>query len=64
MKTIRIGTSGFSYDDWIGTFYPPSLKPNHRWNIIPESFAPSNSTFLLPTAGAPRRLWDAQEGTG
>ena len=41
MKTIRIGTSGFSYDDWIGTFYPPSLKPNHDWNII--GFAPSQT---------------------
>jgi len=29
-RSIRIGTSGFSYDDWIGVFYPPSL-PKGRW---------------------------------
>jgi uncharacterized protein YecE (DUF72 family) len=27
MATLRIGTSGFSYTDWVGPFYPPMLKP-------------------------------------
>lgn len=27
---IRLGTSGFSYDDWIGPFYPPDL-PKTAW---------------------------------
>ena len=27
---IRIGTSGFSYDDWVGRFYPPDL-PRREW---------------------------------
>ena len=27
---IRLGTSGFSYDDWIGTFYPEDL-PRWAW---------------------------------
>ncbi|HKY84352.1 MAG TPA: DUF72 domain-containing protein [Anaerolineales bacterium] len=27
---IRLGTSGFSYDDWVGAFYPPDL-PRHEW---------------------------------
>ncbi len=27
---IRLGTSGFSYDDWIGPFYPPGL-PKGEW---------------------------------
>jgi uncharacterized protein YecE (DUF72 family) len=27
---IRCGTSGFSYDDWIGPFYPPDL-PKRDW---------------------------------
>lgn len=26
MSRIYIGTSGFSYDDWIGEFYPPELE--------------------------------------
>src|SRR3990170_3995790 len=27
---IRLGTSGFSYDDWVGSFYPPGL-PKREW---------------------------------
>lgn len=27
---IRLGTSGFSYNDWIGPFYPVGL-PQHEW---------------------------------
>lgn len=27
---IRLGTSGFSYDDWIGPVYPPDL-PRRQW---------------------------------
>jgi len=27
---IRFGTSGFSYDDWVGPVYPPTL-PKHAW---------------------------------
>jgi uncharacterized protein YecE (DUF72 family) len=27
---IRLGTSGFSYDDWVGVFYPPDL-PKREW---------------------------------
>lgn len=27
---IRLGTSGFSYDDWVGAFYPPEL-PKREW---------------------------------
>lgn len=28
--TVRIGTSGWSYDDWAGRFYPEDL-PRERW---------------------------------
>ncbi len=27
MSTIRVGTSGWSYKEWIGPFYPPATKP-------------------------------------
>ncbi len=27
---IRLGTSGFSYDDWVGGFYPADL-PRSQW---------------------------------
>jgi uncharacterized protein YecE (DUF72 family) len=29
---IRLGTSGFSYDDWVGTVYPKDLP---RWQWLP-----------------------------
>ncbi|MBC7287124.1 MAG: DUF72 domain-containing protein, partial [Armatimonadetes bacterium] len=25
MAKIHVGTSGYSYDDWVGPFYPPDL---------------------------------------
>ena len=28
--TIYIGTSGWSYDHWQGTLYPPGLPPRDR----------------------------------
>jgi uncharacterized protein YecE (DUF72 family) len=27
---IRLGTSGFSYDEWVGVFNPPDL-PKREW---------------------------------
>lgn len=29
-SSLLIGTSGFSYEDWVGVFYPPGL-PKGRW---------------------------------
>ena len=25
---VRIGASGFSFNDWKGTFYPDNIRPN------------------------------------
>jgi|YNPNPStandDraft_1061719.scaffolds.fasta_scaffold22575_1 uncharacterized protein YecE (DUF72 family) len=36
---IRIGTSGFSYDDWHGSFYPESLKPGDRLAFYAQHFS-------------------------
>jgi uncharacterized protein YecE (DUF72 family) len=30
MKPVRIGCSGWNYDDWRGPFYPPT-EPRRRW---------------------------------
>ena len=27
---IYVGTSGYSYDDWVGPYYPPDL-PKQEW---------------------------------
>ncbi len=29
-QRLRVGTSGWVYDDWRGAFYPPDL-PQSRW---------------------------------
>jgi uncharacterized protein YecE (DUF72 family) len=44
---VRVGTSGFSYDEWRGVFYPEGLKPKDRLRYYAERF-PSveiNNTF-------------------
>jgi len=53
---IRIGTSGWSYDDWAGAFYPPSL-PKHAWLSYYGRFFRTteiNSTYY--TFPAPRMV--------
>jgi uncharacterized protein YecE (DUF72 family) len=41
MTDIRIGTSIFTADGWVGTFYPKGLKPRDYLSYSPE-------TDLLP----------------
>ncbi len=36
---IRIGTSGFSYDDWVGPFYPPGLPAREQLAFYAREFA-------------------------
>ncbi len=45
--SIRIGTSGFAYDDWVGGFYPRSIKPPQRLLYYAQHFktVEINSTF-------------------
>ena len=42
MKTgntsIRIGTSGYSFKDWLGTFYPPRLSPSRMLHFYASVF--------------------------
>jgi uncharacterized protein YecE (DUF72 family) len=39
---FRVGTSGWSYEDWKGRFYPQSLPISHWF----EGFAPANALAL------------------
>ena len=36
--TVRIGTSGWSYDHWAGVLYPPKLAPARRLRHYIEEF--------------------------
>lgn len=44
---IWIGTSGYSFDDWGGTFYPRGVKPGERLNYYATRFkaVEVNSTY-------------------
>lgn len=44
---ILIGTSGYSYDDWKGRFYPPSMSSSDMLNFYSKYFntAEINSTY-------------------
>ena len=49
---LRVGTSGWTYDDWAGTFYPPEVKAADRLSYYAERFntVEINATFYrLPT---------------
>jgi uncharacterized protein YecE (DUF72 family) len=55
MGAIHIGTLGFSYDDWVGPFYPLSVKGNHRLDYYAGLFrtVELNSSFYhLPALPA------------
>src|ERR1051325_10881640 len=50
--SIVIGTSGFSYEDWKGYFYPPDLKKGDMLSFYARYFpaVEINSTYYrLPT---------------
>lgn len=50
---IYIGTSGFSYDDWVGPYYPPDLSKNNWLTFYAKEFntLEINYTYYrMPTA--------------
>ena len=49
---IRIGTSGWVYDDWIGRFYPPELPKRDWLRFYAARFSTveiNRSYYRLPT---------------
>jgi uncharacterized protein YecE (DUF72 family) len=58
---VWIGTSGYSYADWVGPFYPPGLRSNQMLRYYSGDFpvVELNFTFYrLPTAAMLARLAD------
>jgi uncharacterized protein YecE (DUF72 family) len=43
MARVWVGTSGFSYKEWKGTFYPPDLPDRGMLPFTLRGFAPSRS---------------------
>ena len=61
MRTVHVGTSGWQYDDWAGTFYPDDL-PQRKWLEFYASHFPTvevnNSFYRLPAYDSFRRWRD------
>ena len=56
---IRIGTQGWSYPDWVGTFYPPESKQEHFLPFYAEVFdtVELDTTFYHPPRPSVVRSW-------
>lgn len=56
---IHIGTQGWSYPDWIGTFYPPGSKQEHYLPFYAEIFdtVELDTTFYHPPKPSIVRSW-------
>ena len=67
MKEVRIGCSGWMYDDWRGRLYP-EREPKRRWlELYAEAFdtVEVNSTFYrLARARAVARVGGARRRRG
>lgn len=51
---IRVGTSGYSYKEWKGTFYPEAIPPKMMLRFYAERFASveiNNTFYHMPTLG-------------
>jgi uncharacterized protein YecE (DUF72 family) len=60
-KRIFVGTSGFSYPDWHGTFYPPdfSRMKMHELQFLAQffDFCEINNSFYRPVNPETARKW-------
>lgn len=56
-NTIHIGTSGWQYDHWSGSFYPDDLPKNEWLNYYTGHFQTvevNNSFYQLPSQASLR----------
>jgi uncharacterized protein YecE (DUF72 family) len=61
---IRIGTSGWAYDDWVGPFYPPGTRPADYLSCYAQHFdvVEVDSTFYRPPPATMVAGWAARTG--
>ncbi|MGM0675331.1 MAG: DUF72 domain-containing protein [Spirochaetota bacterium] len=57
MGRISIGTSGYSYKDWIGPYYPPGTKPSEFLSYYARDFGITELNFTYYTL-PDRRTFD------
>ncbi|TMQ69689.1 MAG: DUF72 domain-containing protein, partial [Candidatus Eisenbacteria bacterium] len=49
---LRVGTSGYSYKEWIGSFYPEKLPASRMLRFYGERFGTveiNNTFYRMPT---------------
>ncbi len=62
MGRIRVGTSGWTYPHWMGTFYPPELKPTQllpAYAMLFDGVELNYSFYHLPRVSTLAGLWQA-----
>lgn len=64
MSTVYIGTSGYTYQDWKGTFYPTALAQSKWLKYYSERFntVEINATFYRHFKRSVFERWNAQTG--
>jgi uncharacterized protein YecE (DUF72 family) len=60
--TVYVGTSGYSYPEWKGSFYPAKLPAKQMLGFYAARFrtVEINNTFYRPPAASVLRAWAAQ----
>jgi uncharacterized protein YecE (DUF72 family) len=60
MATLYLGTQGWSYPDWVGSFYPPGSKQEHWLPFYARIFdtVELDTTFYHPPRPAVVRSWE------
>lgn len=63
---VRIGTQGWSYDDWKGVFYPPGAKQEDRLPFYAEVFdtVELDTTFYHAPRATIARSWERHTPAG
>lgn len=65
MSSIRVGCAGYSYNDWVGPFYPEGLPKKQRLERYAQTFAFVEldfSYYAMPKRGHLRSLHDSVPG--
>jgi uncharacterized protein YecE (DUF72 family) len=65
-RGIHVGTSGWTYDDWTGPFYPPDVKGTERLGYYAGRFdtVEVNATFYRLPTEAMINAWNRRLGEG
>lgn len=66
MTTYLIGTSGWHYADWLGTFYPPEITGYNELTYHAKHFntVENNSSFYRIASAGTYKTWDRMTPDG